>query len=561
MNLALTRSHSQTSSAASVSLSPTTVSPREWRWVVIASLVVIMIATLPYLVGVLSQDASQRFTGFLITIDDGQTYLAKMAQGARGDWLYTSAYAAQPGQPVFLFPFYYLLGKLTGPDWTARILGYHVARVLFGFGYLVAAYAWVAKFVPTVRGRRLGFWLLAVGGGLGWILFAGAGSGRLEDLPLDLYLPEAFSFLSLLTLPHLAAARLGLVVALLCYKRGRVWSGGLALMLVAFLVPLYPIVAGLLLVLGELADGLQTADRVPRKLSSVKDLFGSGICGPRSAVRRLLALLLPSVPYVAYVMTLTAFDPDVARFSNQNILRSPALLHYLLAYGPWLAVGWFGWRRLRRTAPALATWAAVWLALGIALTYIPITTQRRLIDGYWLWLAPLAARGLTMLSRGGRARRLLAPALLAATLPGTLIVWGGAMAAAWVRAPIAFVSREEAVAFEWLAANPLPDGLILASFQTGNRIPAYTPYRSVLGHGVETPDIDATEARVARFFLGDLTQQAGAQWLRDEGVDIVYVGPDERALGHFDPDSWRSLERIYAVNGINLYRVRNDDSP
>ncbi len=543
MNLALNQIHAGTPSLPATSSPATTVSRLEWRWALIASAVVVVIATLPYLVGVLSQDTSQSFTGFLITIEDGQTYLAKMAQGARGDWFYTSAYAAQPGQPVFLFPFYYLLGKLSGPDWTARILGYHVARVLFGFGYLVAAYAWLAEFLPTIRGRRLGFWLLAIGGGLGWIMLAGAGSGRLEDLPLDLYLPESFSFLSLLTLPHLAAARLGLVVALLCYRRGRAWSGGLALMLVAFLVPLYPIVAGLLLVLGEIA--------------------WAGYSGRRAegaAVRRLFAFLLPSIPYVVYVMTLTVLDPGVARFTNQNILRSPSPLHYLLAYGPWLVVGWFGWRRLRRTAPSLATWAAVWLALGIALTYIPITTQRRLIDGYWLWLAPVAARGLTALGRG-RARRLLAPALLATTLPGTLIVWGGAMAAAWGRAPIAFVPRAESAAFEWLAAHPMSDGLVLAAFQTGNRIPAFTPYRSVLGHGVETPDIDATEARVALFFSGELAQEAGTRWLRDDGVDLVFVGPTERALGQFDPDSWSSLERLYAVDGVNIYRVRHDDSP
>ena len=560
MNLALSRRHADSPSSSRTASASTTVSRREWRWAVVASAVVIVIATLPYLVGVLSQDASQRFTGFLITIDDGQTYLAKMAQGARGDWFYTSAYAAQPGQPVFLFPFYYLLGKLTGPDWTARILGYHAARVLFGFGYLVAAYAWLAEFVPTIRGRRLGFWLLAIGGGLGWILLAGAGSGRLEDLPLDLYLPEAFSFLSLLTLPHLAAARLGLVVALLCYRRGRAWSGGLALMLVAFLVPLYPIVAGLLLVLGEMVNAVFGRERQTNDEGRKTKVERPFNLRPSSFVIRLSCFLLPSIPYVVYVMTLTALDPDVAKFSNQNILRSPMLWHYLLAYGPWLVVGWFGWRRLRRTAPTLAIWAAVWLALGIALTYIPITTQRRLIDGYWLWLAPLAARGLTVWGRG-RARRLLAPALLAATLPGTLIVWGGAMAAAWGRAPIAFVSREEAAAFDWLAAHPLPDGLILASFQTGNRIPAFTPYRSVLGHGVETPDIEATEARVARFFSGELNEEAGTPWLRADGIDIVFVGPDERALGHFDPDSWSSLERIYAVDGVNLYRVRHDDSP
>lgn len=540
--LAATRPQTRTRAARRV-----TVMAAEWRWAIAASAAVMTLACLPYLVAVVQQDSVSRFTGFLITADDGNTYLAKMLQGARGAWLYTSAYAAEPGRPVLLFPFYYLLGKLTGADWTLRIVGFHLARVVFGFGYLVAAYAWLAEFVPRIRGRRLAFWLLALGGGLGWLaLGAGGATPRLEDLPLDLYLPEAFSFLSLLTLPHLAAARLGLVVSLVWYRRGRAPQAGLALMAVAFLVPLYPLVAGLLLVLGELGE-----------LASL----GFTRAGVWAAVARLAWLLAPSAPYVVYVLALTSLDRDLAEFMGQNILLSPAPWHYALAYGPWLICGAWGWRALRRDAPSLAIWATVWLALGIALTYIPITTQRRIIDGYWLWLAPVAARGLTLIARGTRWRRLILPALMVVTLPGPLLAWGGALSAAWMRAPVAFIPSGQVAAFDWLRDRSVPEGVALTSFQTGNWVPAFTPYRAYLGHGVETPNIHATEDRVARFFSVDATNTERMTILREGTVTVVLWGPEERALGGFDPHGLPVLEPVYAADGYEIFEVRTDVAP
>lgn len=525
----------------------TLITRAEWRWAIGAAFIVVALACVPYLVAVVRQDAALRFTGFLITADDGNTYLAKMAQGARGDWFYTSMYAADPGRPVFLFPFYYLLGRLTGEGWTTRVIGYHVARVVFGFGYLVAAYAWAAEFVPRVRGRRLALGLIAFGGGLGWLaLGAGGGSPRLEDLPLDLYLPEAFSFLSLLTLPHIAAARFGLVLSLLCYRRGRATWAGLTLMLVAFIVPLYPVVAGLLLMLGEgvvlTQSGLNSRDVL-------------------AAAGRLAWLVIPSSPYVTYVLALARIDPALAGFMDQNVLLSPAPWHYALAYGPWLGVGWWGWRGLRRDAPRFAVWAAVWLALGVALTYIPITTQRRIIDGYWLWLAPLAARGLLIVARGSRARRWLLPVLLIVTAPGPLLAWGGALAAAIARPTAAFIPAGQVAAFEWLAAQSDGDGVALSAFQTGNWVPAYTALRAYLGHGVETPDIHGAEARVALFFGSAATIEDRQAVLHAGHIRYVLWGPEERALGAFDPGGWDSLEKVYDRNGYAVFVVRSDVAP
>ena len=62
-----------------------TMSPAEWRWAIGAALLVLGLSCIPYGVAWLRQDGAQQFTGFLLSADDGHTYLAKMAQGARGD--------------------------------------------------------------------------------------------------------------------------------------------------------------------------------------------------------------------------------------------------------------------------------------------------------------------------------------------------------------------------------------------------------------------------------------------------------------------------------------------
>src|SRR5437763_1311748 len=84
----------------------------EWRWVARVAAVAAAVSSLPYIAGCLSSTPAWRFGGFVLGIEDGNSYIAKMSLGARGAWLFHLLYTPEPHQPGLFFPFYLLLGKL-----------------------------------------------------------------------------------------------------------------------------------------------------------------------------------------------------------------------------------------------------------------------------------------------------------------------------------------------------------------------------------------------------------------------------------------------------------------
>ena len=231
----------------------THVKLKEWLWVVIFAAIVMALTCVPYVMGAMRSGGDWRFSGFVIGVEDGNSYLAKMQLGAHGRWLFQLSYAVEDHTPSFLFPFYILLGKVIGlfagyDDplrlHDALIFGYHAIRVFWGFALLLMSYQFLAELLPCIRQRRMALILVALGGGLGWLWLA----LRLPGQPLEFYSPEAFTFLDLFALPHLSASRVFFLGGLLCYLwtvRGHwAWlfpAGGLWF-LMTVIQPLYMLV-------------------------------------------------------------------------------------------------------------------------------------------------------------------------------------------------------------------------------------------------------------------------------------------------------------------------------
>ena len=90
---------------------------KERRWVIITTLIILSITSIPYFIGFMKQGDEWYFTGFVFGVEDGNSYIAKMLSGTAGNWLFRSPYSAYYQKGFIAFLPYLLIGKLvSGPE-------------------------------------------------------------------------------------------------------------------------------------------------------------------------------------------------------------------------------------------------------------------------------------------------------------------------------------------------------------------------------------------------------------------------------------------------------------
>jgi hypothetical protein len=541
------------------------VSGREWQRVVLFASIVMLVTTLPYVIGWLSEGDQWQFGGFLFGVEDGYSYLAKMRLGARGDWLFTIRYTAEPHQGALLFLPYILLGKLTGlfvssasPDLpTALAVTFHVARVLSGFLLILVSYRFVAVFLRRPGSRMLALVLIALGGGLGWLL-AIVGLGHLfGSLPVDFYVPEGYSFLILFGLPHLALARSAMLAGFLLMFRAahtpgppRLWLrwtllAGLCWMVMGLCVPFY--IAVVYLILGSW--GLAAWIRWRRF--------------PWALFWRAISAGLVALPLLLYSTAVFAINDVLRQWSAQNQLPSPNPLHYLFGYGVLavpavVALRWV-WRKgaLKNNEPYLLL--AAWVVMMPAAVYLPVNVQRRLAEGVIVPLSILAVAGLRMLAPQQRQWKRAQAVLLLLALPTSVLLWLGGSFSALTPDPPLFHPRVELSAMDTLNRVAPRDSVVLCLKETGNYVPARTELKAYIGHGPETLNAKEKERLAEQFFAGELDADARRSLLAD--VDYVFLGPLEQehsGTGRSWANGLKLLAPFAPGDPVVVYEVPHD---
>jgi len=522
--------------------------------VLLISLLALTVTLLPYLLGRALQDESRIFGGFVYNVEDGYSYLAKMRQGAGGSWLFTIAYTAESHPPRFFFAFHLLLGRLAallpGDDLTARLAWtYHAARLLFGLGLLLTVYGFLAACTANVRLRRLAFLLVTFGGGLGWLLIALGQPEWLGSYPLDLILPEGFTFLVLYLMPHIALARTLLLWGFLfllwawegtapAARTGWAAAAGAAWLGMGLIVPFYVAVAW------AASGAAWVAWAIRRRVLPWRE----------AGLAALAALL--SAPVVLYSVWVFTHDPVMAAWAAQNLILSPHPLHYLAAFGLPLLLALLAARGAWREGGL--SWAALaWVAAVPLLVYLPFNLQRRLVEGVQVPLSLLAARAVVVdLPRWRQTlSRWAAPALLALLMPTPLFLVAANCQVLLSRPAPIYRDAAEIAALDWLSEQVEPGDVILSAYDTGNYVPARVGARVFVGHGPETVRSAEKRALAAHFFDAAAEDAWRAGFLQTWGIDWVFWGPAERALGGWDPRGAPYLQPLYQQDGYVILRV------
>jgi hypothetical protein len=390
------------------------VTRREWLWALAWSAAALAITCVPYLLGAALSSPDRVFGGFVIGVEDGYSYLAKMGEGARGAWLFHIVYTSEPHQGALFFLFHILLGKLSAlvsgiRYWSlteTMVVVYHAARVLFGGLLLLTVYRFIALFTPSRAIRRLAFLIVAFSGGFGWLLLLLGQPNWLGSSPVDLLLPEGFTFLVLYGFPHIALGRTLLLVGfislwgeflepqsheerkekllketLALFASWRLRPGwllaGLCWLAMGLIVPFYVAVAW------AIAGAAWLAVTLRRRAIAWDE-----------TLRMALACLIAS-PVVIYSLIIFTVNPVMRVWSEQNLILSPHPLHYIVGYALVGLLAVFGAVYVLRRRDERALRLVAWAVVVPPLLYLPFNLQRRLIEGWQVPLAVLAALGLT----------------------------------------------------------------------------------------------------------------------------------------------------------------------
>ena len=528
-------------------------------WVLVFALCVVLLTAIPYLIA-----ASQRggeFTGFLIGVEDGNSYIAKMMEGAQGDWLFRSPYTTVDQSGALIYLPYLLLGKLLGPvaQHSSLVLVFHIFRSIAIILLCFTAYDFFSLFLRDEKLRRLGLALVTLGNGFGWfVLFLGFPS-LFGTIPLDFYSPEAFGFLAVFSLPHLVLARALLLWGLLDYLKHSSGADGkekdkrvlltAVIWLVMSLSHLITAGLGLVLISAHLIFVI-----VKESLFKKKFIINA------ARIQAVLWTWIGVFPILAYNAWVYWQDSYLKAWAAQNQILSPNPLHYLIAYALVLPLAYFGLRRLLRSQWFVGGFFLVWLVLLPVLFYAPVGLQRRLSEGAWVALVALALFAFQSLS--GRTKKGMPPVrdarelwLFSLAFPTTLMIFLGSIRAAQnVELPL-FRPEAEIRAFEELGAVADRGEVVLASYTTSNALPAWAPLRVIAGHGPESVNLEALLPKIQSVYQGRTTEDSRLEFLQKYGVSYVFWGPNEKRLGSWQAADEPYLELVVDRGQYQIYKV------
>ncbi|UCD58765.1 MAG: hypothetical protein JSV16_06565, partial [Candidatus Hydrogenedentota bacterium] len=362
------------------------VSDRKSHGIVIFVLIVIVallsLSNIPLVYAYLNQPSHLKFMGIIAGVRDVNYYFMMMQ--ANGWCPILNNYFAT-GEPNAIYHgfFWFFSGKVGDILHVGNLAVYHGARIVATVIFVLASYCFVSRFLCSTAERVAALAMLSFGAGAGWVqMIWYHRTGNLPFVPADVGTPEASSFFTLMTFPHLSVA---LILIVLCFalleasvSEGKMWLaavGGVCGLVLGFihavnLIVIYAGVASFALI----------------SLIFLKET---------RPVRSAIVFGTFSVWPVAYYLYLILVRPELL---PRVPVRSPAPLAYLIGFAPFVILslvhvaGLIRTRMLPRGDLLLSCWA---VTNSLMLYSYPLLSQEgRAVLGLQIPLVVLSSRAV-----------------------------------------------------------------------------------------------------------------------------------------------------------------------
>ncbi|MBI4990984.1 hypothetical protein HZB96_02710 [Candidatus Gottesmanbacteria bacterium] len=109
-------------------------------------------------------------------------------------------------------------------------------------------------------------------------------------------------------------------------------------------------------------------------------------------------------------------------------------------------------------------------------------------------------------------------------------------------------------AFAFVNQNFPSRTVTLATFYTGNYLPAFTRTVSYIGHFGYTYNVEEKQKKVMKFFEGKMTDEEAKEFLMSNKIALIWQGPEEKPIykDYLYPEI---LKPIYDREEVTIYTV------
>lgn len=535
------------------------------RFFLVSGASIVAATMIPYLYGAATAPAESSFLWGVGFLPDTLGNLVFLRQAADGSFLFDNPYTSETHPARLFHPLFLAMGWIQEGTGLPPGLLFQLFRLVFAVTFLHALHAACGRLLPETADRRIAFLVVATSGGFGFlsVLFAPF------HLSADVRGAEVTTFFSIYQQAHFAAALTLIVWTALWIQRsfesGRLRdaaaAGALHFLLVAIHPYDAPVICAVAVTYAALIAFLTRGSR-PDRIRLIKPLA--------------VVLALPA-PLVAYNAYLAAFVPMYRDFSAEGLQAPPwPLLYYLLGYGLLVPLAGRGLLIALRERNAAWLFPAAWVLAVPPLMLVPMPAQRKLLEGYHLFLGLLAVRGALSFkpSLGRRWNTAVVAGLALASLSSLYVMARDVYTISFSRAPARTAIRMEAGEFffpldraadrafrgspwllgilardvdrydlpdahrkalEWIAGNVEPGSVVLAAPSTGLLVPMFSPHHVLAGHLFATLNARHKELAVSTFMDARLSAPARRALLRMYDVRAVLWDSHLERLGEWRP--------------------------
>jgi len=490
----------------------------------------------PDLLGLKNTPKNMWYSGQVSWFDpwDMNVYFSAINWGKRSsNLLFQNVYTTQnhPGAPIYTA--YTALGKLSNLLKTSPQVMLHLAAVCLSTLFLIAVYKITDFATKKHKEKVIIFILIALGGGLGWILFPKI---KVPDISTP-----GFTVFSSLRRPHEAiSSTLYLSILYLTFlilQKGRKKLVPLTLGLF-FIFCFFHFYMALLIGLVCLSLAFIRWQE-SKKINYFK----------------LPVLLLLIGCFYAF-LTWQTFIKNPAfsgLLKQQQKSDNPFLL--ILAFGlltPFIIIA-----LLTRKKDDRLQYLKLWFIWQFFLLYLPVGFKRLFIRNFFVPGALLAFKGIKNVVKEKVNFLCILIMIVFFSIFSSFYVFFKRIKETKSQNRWIYITQEEKKAIDYLENRAPAESGVLTSYLIGNFIPANTAKRVFLGHQFQTQDFQEKYQKMVSFYQGKMKEKEALSFLNTNNISYVFWGPEERKINNQKQFPYQ-LDCFFDNQKVKIFKIKHD---